>query len=148
MLTYAAGAAVRVRLARPAMGGFAGATGRWAHSGKYWEDVVEYLRTTWPFWDASGGTDHVFVMMGDHGACEAPRKKGIPQVLTPAILVSHWGNTFNTSDMGPSPDDWPYYDMGPCYRPHHDIVIPPPQQHDLTQSPLMTIGGSAEGYVA
>jgi hypothetical protein len=39
------------------------------------------LNTTWPFWGASGGADHVFVMMGDHGACEAPRK----QVLLPSL---------------------------------------------------------------
>ena len=72
------------------------------------------MNTTWPFWGASGGADHVFVMMGDHGACEAPRKKGIPQVLTPAILVSHWGNTFNTAGLMSS--EYPYLDKGPCYR--------------------------------
>jgi hypothetical protein len=39
-------------------------------------------------------------MMGDHGACEAPRglNGGIPPPLAPAILLSHWGNTFTNQD--------------------------------------------------
>jgi len=67
-------------LARPATGGFFGLKGRWEpreqsgeprrrtrHPWLYWDDVVAYLRATWPFWDASGGKDHVFVFSGDHG---------------------------------------------------------------------------------
>ena len=58
-------------LARPAVGGFTGDIGRYhRHTGSpydYWNDVLKYISTTWPFWDASGGSDHVFVMMGDHG---------------------------------------------------------------------------------
>jgi hypothetical protein len=64
---------------------------------------------------------------------------GIPPVLMPAILVSHWGNSFDTTGLMSS--EFPYSDKGPCYRPHHDIVIPPPQQHDLAQSPLVGAAG-------
>ena len=73
----------------------------------------------------------------DAGACESPRKVGIPPVLMPAILVSHWGNSFDTTGLMSS--EFPYSDKGPCYRPHHDIVIPPPQQHDLARSPLVGV---------
>jgi hypothetical protein len=48
------------------------------------------------------------------GACESPRKMGIPPALLPAILMSHWGNTFNTAGLMSS--EYPYLDKGPCYR--------------------------------
>eukprot|EP00976_Prorocentrum_cordatum_P044520 900982-Prorocentrum_minimum.AAC.1 len=80
--------------------------------------MVRYLRKTWPFWDRAGGLDHIFVMMGDHGACESPRGMGggVPPVLAPAILLSHWGNTFDVpgAETVSTPDPPPTLR---CWRP-------------------------------
>ncbi|KAK3254589.1 hypothetical protein CYMTET_36194 [Cymbomonas tetramitiformis] len=123
-------------LSRPGAGGFAGAQGVYPKGREqYWQDVVGYLKETWPFWAHSGGRDHIIVKMGDHGACESPRGKGIPEVIDPAVLISNWG--LHTDTRGVPKEKWPYHDMGPCFRPGHDINVPAPQQHKLNDSPYI-----------
>ncbi|KAK3273231.1 hypothetical protein CYMTET_18520 [Cymbomonas tetramitiformis] len=79
---------------------------RWLHGGPwkgmwgYWTAVRDYLQATWPFWDAKGGADHLWVQMGDHGACEDPRGRGIPTALQPSILLSHWGLYTDSATAG------------------------------------------------
>ncbi|KAK3250848.1 hypothetical protein CYMTET_39800 [Cymbomonas tetramitiformis] len=119
-------------------------SGRWGNPGQYWRDVVEYISTEWPFWGRKGGADHLFVLPGDHGACDSPRGRGIPDAIRPAMMLTHWGNTFNPNcshtrqgiKCQVAKKDWPYGDRGPCFRRHHDILIPPPQLGIMGGSPL------------
>ena len=53
----------------------------------YYESVRAYVAETWPYWERSGGRDHIWVAMGDHGLCESPRGGGIPPALVPSIVV-------------------------------------------------------------
>ena len=79
----------------------------------YWASVKAYVQSTWPFWDRKGGADHVWVAMGDHGACEAPRGKGVPPALRSSIILSNWGLSTDSHRSG----TFPYLDKGPCFRP-------------------------------
>ena len=45
--------------------------------------AAEYVRSALPFWNASGGADHVVLITGDKGAC------GLGP--TEVIVLSHWG---------------------------------------------------------
>lgn len=102
--------------------------GQWG----YWQAVRDYIENTYPFWSWKGGADHIWVMMGDHGACEAPRGHGIPTAVLPSILLSNWGLTTDTAATGLRA----YLDKGPCFRPGQDIVIPAPLNSNHMNSPF------------
>ncbi|KAK3253262.1 hypothetical protein CYMTET_37481 [Cymbomonas tetramitiformis] len=72
-------------------------SGRWERPGKYWQEVVDYISATWPYWNRHNGNDHLFVLPGDHGACDSPRGLGIPEVLRNSRLITHWGLITNSS---------------------------------------------------
>ncbi len=95
--------------------------------------AARYVRTYYPFWNASGGRDHVFTMLHDEGPCFAPRE------LRSSILLTHYGY------WSAKPRPWgTYYDdnfmqdpnfyrrhLGdpkrptPCFARGRDLVIPP-----------------------
>ena len=56
-----------------------------------YRQAYEYIRHAFPFWNRSGGADHVWTFPHDEGACLAPRE------LSPSILVSHWGRLLRLS---------------------------------------------------
>ena len=47
--------------------------------------ALAYIRKNYPFWNASGGADHIFMMLHDEGPCFAPRE------LRSSILLTHYG---------------------------------------------------------
>ena len=47
--------------------------------------ALEYVRSALPYWNASGGRDHVWTMLHDEGPCFCPR------ALRPSILLTHYG---------------------------------------------------------
>ena len=55
--------------------------------------IVEWLRAHHPYWDRSGGRDHVFFLTGDQGAC------GLGAAALNAIFVVHWGLLGSPSRM-------------------------------------------------
>ena len=48
--------------------------------------ALQQIRREQPFWNASGGRDHVFLFSHDEGGCWAPK-----EVASAAILLTHWG---------------------------------------------------------
>lgn len=48
--------------------------------------AMERVRGALPYWNASGGRDHIFLFSHDEGGCFAPKP-----VAEAAILLSHWG---------------------------------------------------------
>lgn len=50
-------------------------------------DLLRHIRTAHPYWNTSGGADHLWPFTHDEGACYAPRALGR------AILLVHWGRT-------------------------------------------------------
>lgn len=76
--------------------------------------AIDYIRHEYPFWNNSGGIDHVFWTSGDRGACAL--RSNVTQ--TP-IKLTHYGR-FGRQEGGSSV----------CFRPGRDIVVPPHVQHD------------------
>ena len=50
-------------------------------------DALAQLRAAYPFWNASGGRDHVFLLSHDEGGCWAPH-----EMAASSVLLSHWGD--------------------------------------------------------
>ena len=59
--------------------------------------AVSYIRTTYPYWNASGGRDHVFFIFGERQTCLVPaeiartsivRATGHPAFCLPYCLCS------------------------------------------------------------
>ena len=110
---------------------------RVARAAAMYVDAHAHIRDTYPFWNASGGRDHVWVFGYDEGACFAP------VALRPSVLISHWGNTMTTharctttydaDRWDPPTDPWSNlplsslrgdYRAYPCHDPTKDIVMP------------------------
>ena len=107
---------------------------RLALASRLYARALAHVRSAHPYWDASGGVDHVWTFGYDEGACFAPRE------LWPSMLISHWGNTMakhNRCTTTYDPDRW---DVArdptsrlplalaagdhPCYDPRKDVVMP------------------------
>lgn len=92
--------------------------------------VTHYVRSTFPYWDRSGGRDHAFFLTLDSGGCWLEGEVG-----SHAIVLSHWGLLGRHSAMhryaGRSTD---FDDEGAvleqmasgqfCYSPHKDVLVP------------------------
>ena len=63
------------------------------------KEALQYIRRAMPFWNASGGKDHIWMMLHDEGPCFCPRE------LRSSILLTHYGY------WSKSPRPWgTYYD--------------------------------------
>ena len=73
--------------------------------------AVSYIRTTFPYWNASGGRDHVFFIFGERQTCLVPA-----EIARTSILIGHWGDI-------------------DCMSRRKDVVVPTitPVQHDLAR---------------
>jgi len=100
-----------------------------------WIEAWSWIRSHYPYWDRHGGADHIVLATHDEGSCF------IPEVLRPAILLSHWGYTgFNNLSFTAYNDDIftkeyinaVYQPEGhlsklgnyPCYNASKDLVVP------------------------
>ncbi|EFN55367.1 hypothetical protein CHLNCDRAFT_52572 [Chlorella variabilis] len=112
-------------------------------------EVYHWLRAHHPYWDRSGGRDHIILQSHDEGSC------WLPAVLRPATMLTHWGrmdlghtsSTGYIDDVYSRPARHPIYmpegtegKLGdfPCYDPAKDLVVPPmtsPLKYEL--SPLV-----------
>ncbi|CAM6115149.1 unnamed protein product [Calypogeia fissa] len=95
-------------------------------SAEFHKKAYDYIKENYPYWDRSGGKDHIWLLSWDEGACHAPKE------IWSSIMLVHWGNTmskYNYSTTEYPPDSWadiPIELRGthPCYDPAKDIVIP------------------------
>eukprot|EP00966_Prymnesium_polylepis_P088135 2039664-Prymnesium_polylepis.2 len=81
--------------------------------------IYNFIRHEYPYWNASGGRDHVFFMPGEKSICIVPK-----EMLSVSIVIGHWGGRkgFSSSHVD-------------CVNPLKDVVVPPitPIQHDLAE---------------
>uniref|UniRef100_A0A7S4B6Y3 EGF-like domain-containing protein n=1 Tax=Chrysotila carterae TaxID=13221 RepID=A0A7S4B6Y3_CHRCT len=95
--------------------------------------ALRYISTTFPFWNASKGRDHVWLMLHDEGPCFCPK------AIRSSILLTHYGY------YAASPRPWTTFDddnflldrafyqryLGDpraptrCFDRHKDIVVAP-----------------------
>ncbi|KXZ53466.1 hypothetical protein GPECTOR_7g916 [Gonium pectorale] len=102
-------------------------------------ETVDWINTTYPFWQRRGGRDHIWLFTHDEGACWAPN------VLNSSIWLTHWGrldpdhksqsafaeDSYDTDFRNPlQPEGYRVHIQGhPCYNPDKarargDLVIP------------------------
>ena len=92
---------------------------------RWHERLLEHISSTYPFWNASGGADHLWPFTHDEGACYAPA------ALSRATLLVHWGR-MHTFPNGSSeyhlwrvkPVASRMYGWTRCYDPCKDLVLP------------------------
>ena len=77
--------------------------------------AAEYVREAYPYWNASGGKDHLIIWPWDFGACWTSRHPSVKD----AIHISHYGLTDPKAQHA---CNCPL--CGPSYVPGKDIVIP------------------------
>jgi hypothetical protein len=96
-------------------------------------ELLRHVQTAYPFWNRTGGRDHVWLFAHDEGACWAPA-----EVYRRSIILTHWGradanHTSNTAFPGDNysrrwadaahpalagPEGWGAIVGGhPCYKP-------------------------------
>ena len=46
---------------------------------------MTHIAARWPYWNRSGGKDHLWAFPHDEGACLAPAE------ISESIFVTHWG---------------------------------------------------------
>ena len=90
------------------------------------EKLLRFLRTAHPYWNRSGGSDHLWPFTHDEGACYAP------QALRQATLLVHWGRTHRRPNGSSEYHLWrvrPWgqrmYGWERCYDPCKDLVTSP-----------------------
>ncbi|GFR40871.1 hypothetical protein Agub_g1522 [Astrephomene gubernaculifera] len=112
-------------------------------------ETVDWINTTYPYWQRRGGKDHIFLFTHDEGACWAPN------VVNNSIWLTHWGrmdvnHTSNTAFVSDRYDEdyksWQqpegfltHIKGHPCYNPEKDLIIPAfkrPEHYRL--SPLVS----------
>jgi hypothetical protein len=102
-----------------------------------YQQALDFVKTSYPFWNATGGADHLWMFTHDEGACWAPA-----ELYNNSIVLTYWGR--NTPDNHPSHtnygqdnysrnvEDDPALPQGSlavighhrCYTPGKDIVVP------------------------
>ena len=92
---------------------------------RWHEQLLRHISTVYPFWNASGGADHLWPFTHDEGACYAPA------ALARATLLVHWGRTHLFPNGSSEYHLWrvrPYatrmYGWTRCYDPCKDLVLP------------------------
>jgi len=132
--------------------------------------AAEYVRSALPFWNASGGADHVWMLLHDEAPCFAPRE------LRPSLLLTHYGYDARRplSWSSYADDDWlrspAFYEehVGPlagpregkregrpaggrprggaaCFERGKDLVLPPWKPPSFWRAPLSDPGLAAPG---
>ena len=95
--------------------------------------ALSYIRSTFTWWNASDGRDHIWLMLHDEGPCFCPRE------IRSSILLTHYGYYAQPAKpMGTFGDDNFLHDRGfynrwignaddpaQCFKRGKDIVIPP-----------------------
>ncbi|GBF90959.1 exostosin-like glycosyltransferase [Raphidocelis subcapitata] len=99
-------------------------------------ELLAWVKTAHPYWNRTGGADHIWHFAHDEGACWAPR-----EVYDKSIILTHWGrlDREHTSGTSYGPDDYskdvlddPFVPGGfarlikghPCHTPGKDLVLP------------------------
>lgn len=66
------------------------------------EEALKYIRGAYPFWNRTGGKDHLLLAVADEGSCLSSG------AVWNATFLTHWGNWADRprSTSAYIPDDW------------------------------------------
>lgn len=108
-----------------------------------------WVEATHPFWNRTGGRDHIWLASHDEASC------WVPEELRSSVILTHWGRTDLDHTSGtayPSDNysrDWIVPEMSskpwnhilgnniPCHDPSKDLVIPTLLTPQYLASPLL-----------
>eukprot|EP00884_Botryococcus_braunii_P014176 jgi/Botrbrau1/2275/Bobra.101_2s0098.1 len=96
------------------------------------EDAQRLIAGQHPYWNRSGGVDHIWVFTEDHGFCGFAGNGDMnARVVQPSIILSHWGHmdVEHVCDLHEMMTDMKcmkqrFPDRMPCFVPVKDTVIP------------------------
>jgi hypothetical protein len=83
--------------------------------------IYEHIRHAHPYWNASGGRNHVWFVFGERMPCDVP-----DEISFVSIILGHWGGSRDFLHQGKR-------HATDCVYRDKDVVMPPvtPIQHDL-----------------
>jgi hypothetical protein len=59
---------------------------RVSHAAVMAHELLQWVKTAHPYWNRTGGADHIWQFTHDEGACWAPK-----EVYERSIIITHWG---------------------------------------------------------
>ena len=86
--------------------------GAWGNPEVYYR-AHRYISTAYPFWNRSGGADHLWAIARDAAACDTPWGSLLEELKT-SLILSNWGGVTGLSGR-----------VGErCFKPGWDVVVP------------------------
>ena len=85
----------------------------WGSPAVYWR-AHRYVTTAWPYFNRSGGRDHLWPVARDAGSCATPWGSLLDE-LRNGIVLSHWGGVTGL-------DGLPHER---CFETGRDVLVPP-----------------------
>ena len=70
---------------------------RVSHAAVMTQQLLDWVKTAHPYWNRTGGADHVWLFAHDEGACWAPR-----EVYERSLILTHWGRLEGDHESGTS----------------------------------------------
>jgi hypothetical protein len=67
------------------------------HAVTFTHELLTWVKTAHPYWNRTGGADHVWHFAHDEGACWAPT-----EVYRNSIMLTHWGRLDREHTSGTS----------------------------------------------
>ena len=103
------------------------------------EAAVGYVRAKFPFWNRTGGGDHMLPFTGDDGAAWL---RGRLPLLEHAIFLTHWGFRCNGARLRRNPLHCVRAQLGfRSHRSGQDVVLPPLHSPHALLPKALWLGG-------
>lgn len=67
------------------------------HAAMMTRELLAWVKSEHPYWNRTGGSDHIWLFSHDEGACWAPA-----EIYNSSIILTHWGRTGDDHESGTS----------------------------------------------
>lgn len=106
------------------------------HAAVMTHELLQWVKTTHPYWNRTAGADHIWHFSHDEGACWAPS-----EIYNRSIILTHWGRMDAEHESGTSfgpvsQQVTPLVTlaMGRACSPRQRLLLPAPHAQTLTKS--------------
>ena len=84
--------------------------------------TARYVSQAYPYWNASGGRDHLWAVARDAGACATPWGSLLEE-MNASMILTNWGGVTGLSGRVEER----------CFYPHADVVVPGTLTHAVVE---------------